>query len=71
MFSHAGFYTGVVAEAFEEAEGLLRVSEIGEGTEGGKCVGCFVLGFFPVAVAGGFSGGGFGGWFVGLLGCGG
>ena len=51
MFAHAGFDAGIVAEALEVAEGARWLREVGEREEGMEGVGCFVLGFAPVAVA--------------------
>ena len=53
VFAHAGFYAGVGAEAGEVGEGAGGVGEVGEGEEGVEGVGCFFLGFAPVAVGGG------------------
>ena len=61
MFSHAGFDAGVVAQAGKETVGFVRIGEIGKREKGAECVGCFVLGFLPVAVSGrggGLEGGG-------------
>ncbi len=55
--AHGGDDAGVGAEAGEEGEGAGGVGEVREGEEGVEGVGCFFLGFAPVAVAGG--GGGF------------
>ena len=53
MKAHCGDDAGVGAEAGEEGEGAGGVREVREGEEGVEGVGCFFLGFAPVAVAGG------------------
>ena len=52
MLAHCGFDAGVVAEAFEELARAGRVGEVGEWEDGVEGVGCFVLGFAPIAGAG-------------------
>ena len=51
VFAHAGFDTGVVAQALEEllrARGAREVAKWQDGLEG---VGCLVLGLLPITVA--------------------
>ena len=53
MFTHAGFDASIIGEALEVALRTRGVGEVGEGEDAVEGVGCFLLSFAPVSMAGG------------------
>ena len=51
MLAHARFDAGVVAQTLEELLRTRRAGEVTEWEDGLEGVGCFFLGFLPIAMA--------------------
>ena len=51
VFAHARLDAGIVAQPLEKFPGTRGAREVAEGKDGLECVGCFLLGFLPIAVA--------------------